>query len=120
MTLASFYSRRHQTELTLQAVHAGIDADAKATKPHGPALVQGAAILSRNKSEPELAIHLLILYLDSPNKSPDFPAFQAHAALSRLLQEQGDELGARKQIEEANALASAYHPTPLHIRDTEQ
>jgi Tetratricopeptide repeat len=120
MTLASFYSRRRQTGLMLQAVHAGIDADAKATKPHGPALVQGAAILSRNKSEPELAIHLLSLYLDSPNKSADCPAFQAHAALSHLLQQQGDDLGARKQIEAANALASAYHPAPLRMRETEQ
>lgn len=120
MTLASFYSRRHQTGLMLEAVHAGIDADSKATKPHGPALVHGAAILSEYKNEPRLAIHLLDLYLDSPNKSPDLPAFQVHSALSRLLQQQGDDLGAQKQIEAAKALASAYHPTPLIITKTEQ
>ena len=120
MTLASFYSRRHQTDLMLQAVHTGIDADEKAPKPHGPALVHGAAILSRNKQDPELAIHLLTLYLDSPNKSPDSPAFQVHAELSRLLQQQGDDLGARKQIEAATALASAYHPAPLRIAEREQ
>lgn len=120
MTLASFYSRRHQTGLMLEAVHAGIDADSKATKPHGPALVHGAAILSEYKNEPRLAIHLLDLYLDSPNKSPDLPAFQVHSALSRLLQQQGDDLGAQKQIEAAKALASAYHPTPLIIAKTEQ
>lgn len=120
MALASFYSRRHQTGLMLRAVDAGIDADSKAIKPHGPALVHGAAILSHNENEPELAIHLLNLYLDSPNKSPDLPAFQVHAALSGLLQQQGDDLGAQKQIEAAKALASAYHPTPLRTRDSEQ
>lgn len=119
MTLASFYSRRHQTGLMLQAVHAGIDADAKAIEPHGTALVHGATILSKNQIEPELAIHLLNLYLDSPNKSPDLPAFQVHAALSRLLQQEGDELGARRQIEAAKALASAYHPDSTRITEWE-
>lgn len=120
MTLASFYSRRHQTDLMLDAVHAGIAADAKAAKPHGSALVHGAAILSRNKQEPKLAIHILTLYLESPNKSPDVPAFQVHVELSRLLQQQGDDLGARKQIEAATALASAYHPASLRISEREQ
>jgi tetratricopeptide (TPR) repeat protein len=111
MTLASFYSRRHQLELMLQAVHSGIDADAKAkaTKMHGPALVRAAALLSRNNQEPQLAIQLLRLYLESPNKSADWPAFQVHAELGRLLRQQGDEVGAQQQIEAATALAQAYH-----------
>lgn len=112
MTLASFYSRRHRTDLMLQAVHAGIDADAKSGKPHGPALVDAAAILSRSNQEPELAIQLLTLYLASPNKSADSPAFRVHAQLSRLLQEQGDDAGARQQTEAAAALAREYHLAP--------
>ena len=120
MTLASFYSRHHQTDLMLQAVNAGIDADAKAAKPHGPALVNAAGILSRSHQQPEQAIHLLTLYLDSPNKSADLPAFQVHAELSRLLQQQGNDPEAQKQIEAANALASAYHPAPLRIAQREQ
>jgi Flp pilus assembly protein TadD len=112
MTLAAFYSRHQQWEQTLAALRAGIDADARATSPHGPALVDGATILSRNNLEPQLAIQLLRLYLASPNKSADSPAFQVQAQLSRLLEQQGDHAGAREQIEAAAALAHEYHPTP--------
>ena len=76
MTLASFYARRKQWERMLQAVQAGVDADAKAAKPHGSALVEGAALLARNNQDPQLAIQLLKLYLDSPNKSADSPTFR--------------------------------------------
>ena len=116
MTLASYYARRRQWDQMLEALHAGIDADAKAAKPHGAALVDGAGILSRTNQEPQLAIELLKLYLASPNKSADSPAFQVHSQLSRLLEQQGDHDGARQQIEAAAALASAYHPAPLQSR----
>jgi tetratricopeptide (TPR) repeat protein len=110
MALASYYSRRHQPEPALAALHAGIDADAESARPHGPALVEGASILKRNQLEPQLAIQLLRQYLASPNKSADSPAFQVHANLSRLLDQQGDREGARQQLEEAAALAREYHP----------
>ncbi|HET6215609.1 MAG TPA: tetratricopeptide repeat protein [Acidobacteriaceae bacterium] len=112
MTLASYYARHRQWDQMLEALHAGIDADAKAAKPHGPALVDGAGILSRTNQEPQLAIELLKLYLASPNQSADSPAFQVHSQLSRLLEQQGDYDGARQQIEAAAALARAYHPAP--------
>jgi tetratricopeptide (TPR) repeat protein len=111
MTLASYYARHRQWDQMLEALHAGIDADAKAAKPHGPALVDGAGILSRSNQEPQLAIQLLKLYLASPNKSADSPAFRVHSQLSRLLEQQGDHDGARQQIEAATALAREYHPT---------
>ena len=110
MELASYYARHRQWDQMLEALHAGIDADAKAAKPHGPALVDGAGILSRSNQEPQLAIQLLKLYLVSPNKSADSPAFQVHSQLSRLLEQQGDHDGARQQIEAAAALAREYHP----------
>lgn len=113
MTLASFYSRHRRTDEMLQAVHAGIDADARAARPHGSALVDGAALLSRDNQEPQLAIQLLRLYLASPNKSADSPAFQVDAQLSRLLEQQGDEAGAQQQIKAAAALAGEYHTVPL-------
>jgi uncharacterized protein YyaL (SSP411 family) len=94
----------------LEALHAGIDADAKAAKPHGPALVDAASLLSRNHQEPQLVIQLLKQYLDSPNQSADSPAFQVHSQLSRLLDQQGDHEGARQQMEAASALAHQYHP----------
>lgn len=110
MELASFYSRRRQCNEMLQALHAGIDADANAARPHGPALVDGASILSRNNQQPQLAIQLLRLYLASPNKSADSPAFRVHAQLSRLLEQQGDHAEAQQEIEAATALAHEYHP----------
>jgi Flp pilus assembly protein TadD len=112
MTLASFYARRKQWDQMLQAVNAGVDADAKAAKPHGSALVEGASLLARNNQDPQLAIQLLKLYLDSPNQSADSPAFQVHAQLSNLLEQQGDHEGARQHMEAASALAHAYHPKP--------
>jgi hypothetical protein len=96
----------------LAALHAGIDADTTAARPHGPALVDAAAILSRNNRELQLAIQLLKRYLTSPNQSADAPAFQVHAQLSRLLEQQGDHAGAQQQIEAAAALARDYHPAP--------
>ncbi len=110
MALASYYARRKQSDQMLEALRAGIDADAKAARPHGPALVDGAEILSRNHQELQLAIQLLNLYLASPNQSADAPAFQVHAQLSRLLEEQGDHAGAQQHIEAAAALAHDYRP----------
>ena len=112
MMLASFYARRRQWDQMRAALHAGIEADAKAAKPHGPALVDGAAVLSDNHQAPQLAIQLLNRYLASPNKSADSPAFQVHAQLARLLEKQGDYQAAQQQIEAAAALAREYHPTP--------
>jgi tetratricopeptide (TPR) repeat protein len=111
MALGSYYARRKQWDQMLEALHAGIDADAKAAKPHGPALVDGAEILSRSRREPQLATQLFELYLASPNQSADAPAFQVHAQLSRLLEQQGDHAGAQQHIEAAAALAHDYHFT---------
>jgi tetratricopeptide (TPR) repeat protein len=110
MALASYYARRKESDQMLEALHAGIDADAKAAKPHGPALVDGAGILSRTHQELQLATELLSLYLASPNQSADAPAFQVHAQLSRLLEQQGDHAGAQQHSEAATALAHDYHP----------
>ena len=112
MALASFYARHRQWDQMLQALHAGIDADAKADRPHGPPLVDGAAILVRYNQQPQLAIQLLRLYLASANKSADSPAFQVHSQLSRLLEEQGDHEGAALQLEASAALAHQYRPAP--------
>ena len=113
MDLAAFYSRRRQREKMLRAVYAGIDADRKAAKPYGPALVDAATILRSNNEEPQLAVQLFELYLASPNQSADSPAFQVHVQLSRLLEQEGDQVGATKQIEAAAALARAYHSAAL-------
>ncbi len=111
MMLASFYARRQHWDQLVEAVQAGIDADAKAPKPNGPALVDGAMLLNRSQREPQLAVQLLKQYLASENKSPDLPAFRVHAQLSRLLEQQGDHAGAKQQLEAATALAHDYHPS---------
>jgi tetratricopeptide (TPR) repeat protein len=110
MNLASFYLRRRQSAEALEAVRAGIDADAKQTSPHGPALVDAAGILTRSHQEPQLAIQLLKLYLASSNQSEDDPAFQVHVQLSRLLEQQGNTLEAQHELEAAAALAHEYRP----------
>jgi tetratricopeptide (TPR) repeat protein len=110
MALASFYARHQQWDQMLQALHAGVVADAKASKSHGPALVDGADLLTRSNQEPQVAIQLLKLYLASPNKSAASPAFQVHVQLSRLLEKQGDHEGALLEAEAANVLARDYHP----------
>jgi tetratricopeptide (TPR) repeat protein len=111
MALASFYSRRHQTEPMLAALHAGIGADAKSEKPNGPALVEGAGLLTRNNLDLPFAVELLRQYLASPNKSTDSPAFQVSANPGRLLEQQGDQQGARQELQAAAVLAHAYRPS---------
>jgi tetratricopeptide (TPR) repeat protein len=112
MELASYYARHRQWDQMLQAVHAGINADARSAKPHGPALVDAAGILVRSNQDLQLATQLLRQYLDSPNQSADSPAFQVHTQLSRLLDQQGDHQGAHQEAEAAAALARDYHPAP--------
>jgi tetratricopeptide (TPR) repeat protein len=70
MALASYYTRRKQSAQMLEALHAGIDADAKAAKPHGPALVDGAGILSRNHQDLQLASQLLSCTWHHPINQP--------------------------------------------------
>jgi tetratricopeptide (TPR) repeat protein len=111
MALAAYYARHKDTGQMLKALHAGIDADAKAAKPHGPALVDAADIVSRNQQDLQLAVQLLTLYLASPNQSAEAPAFQVHAQLSRLFEQQGDHARAQQHLEAAAALAHDYHPT---------
>ena len=111
MTLASFYARRKEEDKMLAAVKAGIDADGKTTRPYGPALVDGATLLSRHQREPQLVVQLLQQYLASENKTEDTPAFRVHAQLSRLLEQQGDHAGAQRHSEAAAALARDYQAT---------
>lgn len=118
MDLAAFYSRRRQREQMLRAVYTGNDADRKAARPYGPALVDAATILCSNNEEPQLAVQLFELYLASPNQSADSAAFQVHVQLSRLLEQGGDQVGATKEIEAAAALARGYHSSALRALES--
>jgi tetratricopeptide (TPR) repeat protein len=110
MELASYYARRHQPDQMLDALHAGLEADAHSNKPRGPALVDAAQLLTRTHQDPQLATQLLEQYLTSPNRSADSPAFQVHIQLARLLDQLGDHDGARQHTNAAAALAHEYHP----------
>jgi tetratricopeptide (TPR) repeat protein len=104
MDLASFYRRRGRMSDMLAAVHTG----ASLERRHGPALVDGAANLTRAQLEPQVAIQWLQQYLNSHVQSEDSPSFAVRAKLARLLADQGDAAGAEEQIAEAHAAASGY------------
>jgi tetratricopeptide (TPR) repeat protein len=104
--LGHFYRRRNQPEKVLAALQAGIDADRR----NDAALVDAASILSAAHLSPELAESLLRVYLSSPAKSDDAPAFKVHLQLGDLLAERGDSAGARREYTAALALAPNYAP----------
>lgn len=69
-------------------------------------VMDGASILLRTGRDPTLAVRLLRRYLEHPVE--EGPAFQAHAMLGELLEEQGDSLGAAHEFRAALALDHSY------------
>ena len=88
----------------LSALKSGAAAD----HDHGPALVDGAAILMKAGREPRLAIEWMQSYLGSSALSEDAPAFVVHARIGTLLRQRGDAEGAQKEFDAARALAKDY------------
>ncbi|MHB1022490.1 MAG: tetratricopeptide repeat protein [Acidobacteriaceae bacterium] len=106
VNLAGFYRKQNKFDAAEEAVRNAIKADSK----HDAVLVDAASVLQRMNREPELAIHALQLYLDSPNKSESAPAFRVHVTLGKLLRQKGDIAGAQKEFAAALALAHDYVP----------
>jgi Tfp pilus assembly protein PilF len=104
MDLASFYLRRGRLNDSAVAAYNGAATD----RQHGPALVDAAADLVTTGRDPRTAIRWLKEYLASPAQSEDAPAFAVHAQLARLLQNEGYEQAAQRQLMEVHALASGY------------
>jgi tetratricopeptide (TPR) repeat protein len=104
MDLASFYERRQRWDDMLSALKSGAAAD----HDHGPALVDGAAILMKAGREPQLATEWMQSYLGSNALSEDAPAFVVHARLGTLLKQRGDAQWAQKEFDAARALAKDY------------
>jgi tetratricopeptide (TPR) repeat protein len=119
MDLASFYRRRNRIDDMVAAVHAGAALD---RHPHdsysSAALVDGASLLARTNSEPDMAIDLLRQYLASPAPAEEAPAFAVRAQLARLLLKQGDQEGAEREIAQVHALASGYRDAQLPATNT--
>jgi tetratricopeptide (TPR) repeat protein len=114
MVLGSFYQKQNDVDRMQEAIHSGLEADGGRGEP----LVDAAHLLTRAGQDPQTAIHLLRVYLASPDKSEDEPAFRVHLLLASLLNRQGDTEGAAREIEAARAIASVYHPTKQTATNT--
>ncbi|WP_446742590.1 tetratricopeptide repeat protein [Silvibacterium acidisoli] len=104
MDLGSFYRRRGRTDDMVAALKSGAVAD----HVHGVPLADGAATLMRAKVEPQLAIEWMKQYLASNATSEEAPPFVVHTRLATLLQQQGDQAGADREIAAAHALAKDF------------
>lgn len=109
MTLASFYRRRDRLAEAEAAVESGAKA-ALRDRTAGVALFNGASVLTRANRNLALAAKMLEDYLSGPVTTEEAPTFAAHERLARILDELGDKDGARKQRDEALALAHDYKP----------
>jgi tetratricopeptide (TPR) repeat protein len=109
MTLGSFYRKRERPADAEAAVLNGFKA-AQRDRTAAVALFNGASVLTRVNRNPALAAKMLEDYLSGPAKTEEAPAFVAHTRLAHLLAQLGEKDGARKQREEALALAHDYKP----------
>ena len=109
MTLASFYRKRDRAADAEAAVQNGVKA-AQRDRTAGVALFNGASVLTRGNRNFALAARMLEDYLSGPVQTEEAPTFVAHTHLARILAQLGDKDGARKQQQEALALAHDYQP----------
>jgi tetratricopeptide (TPR) repeat protein len=109
MTLGSFYRKRERAADAEAAVQSGVKA-AQSDKTAGVALFNGSSVLMRANRNPALAAKMLEDYLSGPVKTEEAPTFVAHTRLARIRAELGDKDGARKEKQEALALAHEYKP----------
>lgn len=108
-TLAGFFARRKQLDDMEAAVHKA-QADALHDKLAAVALYDSAGVLIEAKADPGFAAKLLQSYLDSPFKTEEAPAFEAHIRLARLRNALGDKAAAEQERAAALALAHDYRP----------
>ncbi|HEY0263334.1 MAG TPA: tetratricopeptide repeat protein [Granulicella sp.] len=104
--LGNFYQRQKQPDQVVSAMQSALDAD----RARDAALMDIASILSDANRSADVAERALRLYLASPNKSEEAPAFRVHVQLGKLLAQRGDHNGARQEYQAALALASGYAP----------
>lgn len=109
MRLASFYRKVKRYEEMENAVQNGWTAAQH--DPHSAvALFNGASVLIGANRNTTLAMKLLQAYLASPGATEEAPAFTARVWLARLKSQSGDAEGARRERDEALALAPQYRP----------
>nr|WP_286676369.1 tetratricopeptide repeat protein [Paracidobacterium acidisoli] len=117
--LASFYRRRGRLDDMVAAIRTAASlARHTRSRSESVALTDGASLLFRTNREPELAIQMLNEYLSSPAQSEEAPAFAVRTQLALLLQKQGDQEGAEREIAMVHALASGYRDGNLASTNT--
>jgi tetratricopeptide (TPR) repeat protein len=109
MTLGSFYRKRERSADAEAAVQSGVKA-AQSDRTAGVALFNGSSVLMKANRNPVLAAKILEDYLNGPVKTEEAPTFVAHTRLAHLRAQLGDKDGARKEKQEALALAHEYKP----------
>ena len=109
VTLASFYRRRHRWTEMETALHSCLTA-AERDKHAGVALYDAASVLTSANRDPALAAKMLEVYLASPGKTEDAPAFVAHSRLAHIEDQLGDPAAANRERAAALALAHDYNP----------
>ena len=109
MRLASFYRKYKRYAEMENAVESGWAA-AQRDSHAAVALFNGASVLIEANRKPDLAARMLESYLASPTATEEAPAFTARVWLARLKAQAGDTEGARREREQARALAQEYKP----------
>jgi tetratricopeptide (TPR) repeat protein len=104
--LALFYQQTSQYDKAVAALAASVEVN----RTKNAAMVDAASIYTDMNRQLDVAQRLLREYLASPAKTDDAPAFKVHQQLGKLLEQQGDASGARREYVAAAAMASNYAP----------
>ena len=108
MTLASYLRRRERMDEMDAAIQKGWNL---AQQEHAAvALYNGASVLIKANRNLALAAKMLDVYLASPMKTEEAPAFTAHVQRARVAAKLGDTVTAKRERDAALALAKEYKP----------
>jgi Tfp pilus assembly protein PilF len=103
--LSCFYVRQKDFNKGATAAHRAIAQD----RTLDANVVDAASSLNDTHQTPQ-AIAALHSYLDHGRQSDQAPAFRVHTMLGEMLAAQGDRANARKEFQQALALAAGYAP----------
>jgi Flp pilus assembly protein TadD len=107
--LARFYAQRGRWAEMDSAIHSAMNAAARDSHA-AVALYDAAGVLIMVRREPALAARLLEMYLASPKKTEEAPAFVADYRLAELKKQLGDAAGAQQARDAAYQLTTQYNP----------
>ncbi len=102
--LGGFYVRRKQNAKAIDALQHAFSADTA----KDASLVDVASYLMDMKSQPDVALKALQLYLSGDGKTDAAPVIRVHLLISKLLAANGDRAGAKIEVNKSLALAANY------------